>query len=115
MSILGCLRHSKGSDRCLFHREEEAVMSVYQNRRDIIVKGLQSLGWIEPPSPRSTSGHQFPKVIRRLNLSHCSRQVRYYCSPGNGYGEGGRLLQLPRRERMHLAIQRMKDAGIRYA
>jgi LL-diaminopimelate aminotransferase len=30
--------------------ELQAVMSVYQNRRDIIVKGLQSLGWpIEPP------------------------------------------------------------------
>uniref|UniRef100_UPI0030D9013B aminotransferase class I/II-fold pyridoxal phosphate-dependent enzyme n=1 Tax=Coleofasciculus sp. FACHB-SPT9 TaxID=2692791 RepID=UPI0030D9013B len=30
--------------------ERQAVMSVYQNRRNIIVEGLQSLGWpIEPP------------------------------------------------------------------
>jgi len=58
-----------------YSREEElAVMSVYQNRRDIIVKGLQSLGW--PIEPLATLYVWAPvPVIRRLNLSHCSRQV----------------------------------------
>lgn len=103
--------------------EEEllAVMSVYQKRRDIIVKGLQSLGWhIEPPLatlyvwvpvPQDYSSTEFVTLL----LDKCGIVV----PPGNGYGEAGegffRIALTVADERMHEAIQRMKDAGIRYA
>lgn len=101
--------------------ELQAVMSVYQNRRDIIVKGLQSLGWpIEPPKatlyvwaavPQGYSSAEFVTLL----LDKCGIIV----PPGNGYGEAGegffRIALTVADERMHLAIQRMKDAGIRYA
>ncbi|YAF96222.1 MAG: pyridoxal phosphate-dependent aminotransferase [Nodularia sp. CChRGM 3473] len=101
--------------------ELQAVMSVYQNRRDIIVQGLQSLGWpIEPPQatlyvwvpvPPRYSSTEFVSLL----LDKCGIIV----PPGNGYGAAGEgffriALTIPD-ERMHEAIKRMKDAGIRYA
>ncbi|MBE9006040.1 LL-diaminopimelate aminotransferase [Fortiea sp. LEGE XX443] len=101
--------------------ELQAVMSVYQNRRDIIVKGLQSLGWpIQPPKatlyvwvpvPPGYSSAEFVNLL----LDKCGIMV----APGNGYGAAGEgffriALTIPE-ERMQEAIGRMKDAGICYA
>lgn len=101
--------------------ELQAVMSVYQNRRDIIIKGLQSLGWpiVAPkatlyvwvPVPQGYSSAEFVTLL----LDKCGIIV----PPGNGYGAAGegffRIALTVPDERMHAAIQRMKDAGIRYA
>lgn len=97
------------------------LMSGYQKRRDIIVQGLQSLGWpIEPPEatlyiwvpvPLGYSSQEFVSLL----LDRCGIMV----APGNGYGVNGEgffriALTIPE-ERMYEAIQRMRDAGIRYA
>ncbi len=100
--------------------ELQAVMSVYQNRRDIIVKGLQSLGWpIEAPKAtlyvwaRVPQGYSSAEFVTLL-LDKCGIIV----PPGNGYGAAGegffRIALTVADERMHEAIERMKDAGIRY-
>jgi LL-diaminopimelate aminotransferase len=100
--------------------ELQALMSVYQKRRDILVKGLQSLGWsIQPPQatlyvwtpvPPGYSSTEFVSLL----LDKCGILV----PPGNGYGEFGEgffriALTIPE-ERLQEGIQRMKDAGIRY-
>ncbi|MDB9374488.1 pyridoxal phosphate-dependent aminotransferase [Nodularia sphaerocarpa] len=100
--------------------ELQALMSVYQKRRDIIVEGLQSLGWpIEPPKatlyvwvpvPPKYSSTEFVSLL----LDKCGIMV----PPGNGYGAAGEgffriALTIPE-QRMHEAIQRLRDAGIRY-
>lgn len=101
--------------------ELQAVMSVYQKRRDIIVKGLQSLGWpIEPPKatlyvwapvPNGYTSTEFVSLL----LEKCGIIV----PPGNGYGAAGegffRIALTVADERMYEAIERMKDAGIRYS
>jgi LL-diaminopimelate aminotransferase len=101
--------------------ELQGLMSIYQNRRNIIVKGLQSLGWpIEPPKatlyvwvkvPHGYSSQEFVALL----LDKCGVLV----PPGNGYGMGGEgyfriALTIPD-ERLQEAIQRMHDAGIRYS
>ncbi|QLE55233.1 pyridoxal phosphate-dependent aminotransferase [Nostoc sp. TCL26-01] len=100
--------------------ELKAVMSVYQNRRDIIVKGLQSLGWpIAPPKatlyvwvpvPAGYSSTEFATLL----LDKCGILV----PPGNGYGASGegyfRIALTIADERLAEAIQRMQDSGIRY-
>jgi len=100
--------------------ELQEIMSVYQNRRNIIVEGLRSLGWpIEPPKatlyvwvpvPKGYSSTEFVTLL----LDKCGIIV----PPGNGYGAAGegffRIALTVADERMQEAIQRMKDAGIRY-
>ncbi|MEH1942580.1 MAG: pyridoxal phosphate-dependent aminotransferase [Nostoc sp.] len=101
--------------------ELQAIISVYQNRRNIIVNGLQSLGWpIQPPKatlyvwtpvPPGYSSAEFVTLL----LDKCGILV----PPGSGYGASGEgffriALTIPD-ERLQEGIQRMKDAGIRYA
>ncbi len=101
--------------------ELQAVMSVYQKRRDIIIQGLQSLGWdIEAPKAtlyvwaKVPQGYTSTDFVTLL-LDKCGIIV----PPGNGYGESGegffRIALTVPDERMHEAIKRMKDAGIRYS
>lgn len=100
--------------------ELQEVMSVYQNRRDILVEGLKSLGWpIEAPKatlyvwvpvPDGYSSTEFVSLL----LDKCG----IIAPPGNGYGAAGEgffriALTVPDTQ-MHEAIQRMKDAGIGY-
>ncbi len=100
--------------------ELQTVMSVYQNRRNIIVEGLRSLGWLLEapkatlyvwvPVPKGYSSTEFVTLL----LDKCAIIV----PPGNGYGAAGegffRIALTVADERMQEAIQRMKDAGIRY-
>ncbi|MCC5638064.1 LL-diaminopimelate aminotransferase [Nostoc sp. CHAB 5844] len=101
--------------------ELQALMSVYQNRRNIIVQGLQSLGWpIQPPKATLyvwvavPSGYSSAEFVNLL-LDKCGIMV----APGNGYGAAGegffRIALTISEERMQEAIERMKDAGICYA
>lgn len=101
--------------------ELQEVMLVYQKRRDIIIQGLQSLGWnIEAPKAtlyvwaKVPQGYTSTEFVTLL-LDKCGIIV----PPGNGYGESGegffRIALTVPDERMHEAIKRMKDAGIRYA
>lgn len=101
--------------------ELQQLMSVYQRRRDIIVDGLKSLGWpIEPPKATLyvwvpvPSGYTSTDFVTLL-LEKCGIIV----PPGNGYGASGegffRIALTVPDERMHEAIKRMKEAGIRYA
>ncbi|MBU7581580.1 MAG: pyridoxal phosphate-dependent aminotransferase [Nostoc sp. TH1S01] len=100
--------------------ELQTLMSVYQNRRDTIVKGLQSLGWpIQPPKatlyvwvpvPNGYTSAEFVNLL----LDKCGIMV----APGSGYGASGegffRIALTISEERMLAAIGRMKDAGIHY-
>ncbi|MCT7957339.1 pyridoxal phosphate-dependent aminotransferase [Laspinema palackyanum] len=100
--------------------ELQSVIAVYQNRRDILIQGLQSLGWpISPPKatlyvwtpvPPGYSSAEFVTLL----LEKCGIIV----PPGNGYGAAGegffRIALTVTEERIIEGIHRMKDAGIRY-
>jgi LL-diaminopimelate aminotransferase len=100
--------------------ELQELMSVYQKRRDTIVAGLQSLGWpIEAPKatlyvwvpvPKGYTSTEFVTLL----LDKCG----IVAPPGNGYGSAGegffRIALTVPEEKMDEAIQRMKNAGIRY-
>lgn len=119
----GVFKAIQGAAIAAFQTTEEElqeVISVYQNRRNMIVQGLQSLGWpIEAPKatlyvwvpvPKSYSSTEFVTLL----LDKCGIVV----PPGNGYGAAGegffRIALTVPEEKMHAAMQRMKDAGIRY-
>jgi len=96
------------------------LVAVYQKRRDILIKGLQSLGFpIQPtlaslyvwvPVPKNYTSQEFVTFL----LEKCGIVV----VPGNGYGVSGegffRIALTVKEERIYEALQRMKDAGITY-
>lgn len=99
----------------------QALMSVYQGRRDVIVAGLQKLGWpIEAPKatlylwapvPKGYTSAEFCTLL----LEKCGIVV----TPGNGYGESGegffRIALTVPQEKMILALDRLEKEGIRYS
>lgn len=98
----------------------QAVMSVYQRRRDLIVKGLQALGWplkapqatlyVWVPVPKGYTSTEFVSIL----LEKCGILV----PPGNGYGQAGegffRIALTVADERIEEALARMEKMGIRY-
>ncbi|MBW4700062.1 MAG: LL-diaminopimelate aminotransferase [Aphanocapsa lilacina HA4352-LM1] len=97
------------------------LMAVYQNRRNIIVEGLRSLGWpLEAPKATLYVWAPIPKSFGSsvafvgTLLDKCGIIV----APGNGYGEHGegffRIALTVPDERMREAIGRMEAAGIRF-
>lgn len=100
--------------------ELQKILSVYQRRLDIFVNGLKSFGLsIEPPKATLyvwvpvAKGYTSTEFVTLL-MEKCA----IICSPGNSYGASGegffRISLTTSSERIHLAIQRMKEAGIRY-
>lgn len=101
-------------------KELEQLISVYQKRRDIVIAGLKSLGWkiaapkatlyVWVPVPQGYTSSEFVTLL----LEKCAIVV----PPGNGYGEAGegffRIALTVSEERLSEAMQRMKQAGIRY-
>jgi LL-diaminopimelate aminotransferase len=97
----------------------EIIRKIYQERRDILIPGLQKLGfkvnaplasfyvWI--PTPPKTSSSDFTALL----LS----KTAIVTTPGNGFGEAGegyiRMTLTTSKERIEEALDRMEKAGIR--
>jgi len=98
-----------------------AQNAIYQKRRDIIVTGLNELGWNMPapkatfyiwaPVPKGYTSESF--VLTLLDT------IGVLVVPGNGYGENGegyfRISITTSEERLHEAIARLKKANIRFS
>jgi len=93
---------------------------MYQERRDVMITGLRELGWnVEPtkatfyiwiPTPNGMSSEEFATLM--LEKAHV------VVPPGIGYGNCGegyiRIALTKDTETLKKALQRMKDAGIRF-
>lgn len=98
----------------------QSLMAVYQQRRDLVVSGLQSLGW-QITAPKATlyiwvpvpSGYTSAEFVTLL-LEKCGIIV----PPGNGYGKCGegffRIALTVEDDRIREALNRMEQQGIRY-
>ena len=101
-------------------KDLEDLVTLYQRRRDILVKGLQSLGYpIKPnlaslyvwvPIPQNYTSQEFATFL----LKKCGITVL----PGNAYGASGegfiRMALTVEEKRICQALQRMKNVGINY-
>lgn len=98
----------------------DAQNIIYQNRRDIIIDGLNSLGWtlqkpkatfyIWAPIPKGTTSEQFTiDLLEKTGI---------LVVPGSGYGHYGegyfRISITTPEARLHEAIERLKTHNIRY-
>jgi LL-diaminopimelate aminotransferase len=94
------------------------MVQVYSRRRDLMVKGLQDVGF-EVESPRATfylwirvpEGYTSSELTERL-LEDAGLVV----TPGNGFGEPGegyfRIALTQKRERLAEAVERLKAFGL---
>lgn len=99
----------------------DELNGMYQERRDVMVKGLQELGWdIKPtkatfyiwiPTPNGMSSEEFATLMLE--------KANVVVPPGIGYGKCGegyiRIALTKEVETLKKALQRMKDAGIHYS
>ena len=98
----------------------EAMRKLYAERRDIVVEGLRYLGW-ELERPRATIYVWAPVPPGYTSTEFASlllEEAGVVVTPGIGYGQYGdgyfRISLCVDKERIEAAIERLKDAGIRY-
>jgi len=93
---------------------------MYQKRRDVLYNGLKELGW-NTELPKATFYFWLPVPKGHTSVSFVGlllEKAGIVVPPGNGYGPNGegffRIAITVSEERIKEALQRMKDAGIRY-
>ncbi|MFA5411337.1 MAG: LL-diaminopimelate aminotransferase [Candidatus Omnitrophota bacterium] len=90
------------------------MQQLYQNRRDVLAQGLNSLGW-KVRMPRATF-YLWLKIPKKMNSLQFSKllleQADIVVTPGAGFGKYGegyiRMALTVSRERINEAIQRLK-------
>jgi LL-diaminopimelate aminotransferase len=91
------------------------MSKVYQERRDIIVDGLNSMGWnMEKPKSTIYLWVPVPKGYNSISFAEfVFEKTGVVITPGNGYGQYGegyfRIALTVEKERMVEAINRLKD------
>ncbi len=93
---------------------------LYAKRRDIIVDGLNSLGWrLEKPKATFYVWARVPKGLTSETFcAHVLEKAAVLLVPGSGYGRHGegyfRISITTSEARLEEAVSRMKKAGIRF-
>jgi LL-diaminopimelate aminotransferase len=93
----------------------------YSERRDVLVRGFQSLGW-NPTAPRATMFVWLP-VPSGYSSQHWTEwlieRTGVVVTPGNAFGPGGegyfRVSLVASVDVLKEAIERLRRAGVRYA
>ncbi len=95
--------------------------AIYQKRRDIIVEGLNDLGWnMSKPKATFYIWAPVPKGYTSESFTlHLLDTIGVLVVPGNGYGDNGegyfRISITTSEDRLHEAIKRLKNANVRFA
>jgi LL-diaminopimelate aminotransferase len=95
----------------------EGLRKVYQDRRDVLVPGLQKLG-LEVEVPRAAFYVWIATPARYTSTTgtaHLLEQAGIVTTPGNGFGQEGegyiRMTLTTTRERLAEAVERIRKAG----
>jgi alanine-synthesizing transaminase len=100
------------------------VRDVYQRRRDVLVEGLNRIGWpIEKPRGTMFVWAPIPEPYRDLDsiefASYLVREAKVATSPGVGFGPGGeghvRFALIENEQRTQQAIRNLRRALARLA
>ena len=92
-----------------------AVLRIYEERRNILVDGLLSLGW-KVEKPKATF-YVWTRIPPRYTSAAFAKELLEKCdiiaTPGNGFGENGesyiRFALTVDKKRIKEAIARIKD------
>jgi LL-diaminopimelate aminotransferase len=101
----------------LDERVTEGLRKIYQERRDVLVPGLQKLGLdVDLPRAAFYVWITVPKGYTSASFTaHVLEKAGIVTTPGNGFGEAGegyiRMTLTTTKERLGEAVERMKKAG----
>ncbi len=109
-AAISALARYKGRER---PPEVQKNVDIYQERRDVVVKGLRSMGFEVIP-PKGTFYLWFPIDGSSLEFADRMLDVGVVVTPGIGFGENGegyiRLALTQTLERIEEALERMRKA-----
>ncbi len=101
-------------------RYVEEVRQRYRSRRDFLIQGLGELGWTIP-KPKATMYLWIPCSVGMDSTTFALsvlQKTGIVVTPGNAFGAGGegyvRISLIADHNRMTEALNRLKNAGIRY-
>ena len=95
----------------------DGLRKIYQERRDVLVPGLQSLGLtLDNPSAAFYVWIEVPKGFTSASFTaHLIEKAGIVTTPGNGFGEPGegyiRMTVTTSKERLAEAVERMRKVG----
>ncbi len=95
----------------------DGLRKIYQERRDVLVPGLQSLGLsLDNPSAAFYVWIEVPKGFTSASFTaHLIEKAGIVTTPGNGFGDPGegyiRMTVTTSKERLAEAVDRMKKVG----
>ncbi len=93
------------------------IRAIYKSRRDVLVDGLQKLGWeLEKPKATMFVWAKIPEKFKGMNSVDFSmkmiREAEVAVSPGSGFGEGGegyvRFALIENEQRTKQALKNIK-------
>ncbi len=93
------------------------IRALYKSRRDVLVEGLQKLGWdLEKPKATMFVWAKIPEKFKNMNSVDFSmkmiREAEVAVSPGSGFGEGGegyiRFALIENEQRTKQALKNIK-------
>ena len=96
----------------------EEIRVTYQNRRDVLVKGLHNLGWmVENPKASMYVWARIPEAFRKQGSLEFAKQIlaeaKVAVSPGIGFGELGddhvRFALIENENRIKQAVRGVRD------
>lgn len=119
-----CSAIQDGGVHALNHAEDylPEIVSTYQERRDVVVKGFRELGWeIDPPKATLYVWLKVPQGFENSKAwcRHLIDTADVVITPGIAFGDAGdqyfRVSLVSPKETLQKAIDRLKAKGIRYA
>ena len=98
-----------------YDKHIKSVLKIYEERRDCLVDGLSSIGWLVE-RPKATF-YVWTRVPARYTSATFAKELLEKCdivaTPGNGFGENGegyiRLALTVDKKRIAEAVRRIKD------
>jgi len=93
------------------------IRAIYKSRRDVLVEGLQKLGWeLEKPKATMFVWAKIPEKFKGMSSVDFSmkmiREAEVAVSPGSGFGEGGegyvRFALIENEQRTKQALKNIK-------
>jgi len=104
----------RGPQDCVEHYRK-----TYEQRRDVLVKGLQKIGWyVEPPKATMFVWAEIPDAFKKMGSLEFAKfllkEAKVAVSPGIGFGEGGdnyvRFALVENEHRIRQAVRGIKRA-----